>query len=122
MSAPAVTPAAAPVHDNGRPKWDWDELYKSTNRISWTRYLAALRRYKWLLALVVAAAIGVGVLASHLVKPLYVVHSTIWITPDTRQNERAAPIRGDEVMHAAAWPDLLTSFAILDRVARRMVL
>jgi capsular exopolysaccharide synthesis family protein len=121
-SSPTVAPPATPRHDKARQRWDWDELYKSTNRISWTRYLAALRRYKWLLVLVVAVAIGVGVLASHLVKPLYVVHSTIWITPDTRQNERAAPIRGDEVMHAAAWQDLLTSFAILDRVARRLVL
>lgn len=122
MPAPAVALSATPVHGKPLQKWDWDELYKSTGRISWTRYLAALRRYKWLLALVVAAAIAVGVVASHFVKPIYVVHSTIWITPDTRQNERAAPIRGDEVMHAAAWPELLTSFAILDRVARRMVL
>ena len=90
--------------------------------MSWTRYLAALRRYKWLLALVVAAAIGAGVVAARFIKPVYVVHSTIWITPDTRQDERAAPIRGDEVMHGAAWPELLTSFAILDKVARRLVL
>lgn len=103
-------------------RWEWEELYKSGGRISWTRYLAALRRYKLLLALVIAAAIGLGVVAARFVKPVYVVHSTIWITPDTRQNERAAPIRGDEVMHAAAWPELLTSFAILEKVARRLTL
>jgi capsular exopolysaccharide synthesis family protein len=102
--------------------WDWDQLRQSTSRISWTRYIAALRRYKWLLALVIAAAIGVGIFAARFIRPTYVVHSTIWITPDTRHDERAAPIRGDEVMHAAAWPELLTSFAILEKVARRMTL
>jgi len=123
MSAPAVTPPATPVHDKPPlQKWDWDELHKSEKRISWTRYFAALRRYKWLLALVIAAAIGCGVFASRFIKPIYVVHSTIWITPPAREDQRAAPIRGDEVMHTAAWPELLTSFAILDKVARRMML
>ena len=114
-----TAPATAPVHGKPLQKWNWDEL-RTSGHISWSRYLAALRRYKWLLALLIAIAVGCGVLAARFVKPTYVVHSTIWITPDTRQSERAAPIRGDEVMHAAAWPELLTSFAILDKVARQM--
>ncbi|HEY2376743.1 MAG TPA: polysaccharide biosynthesis tyrosine autokinase [Gemmatimonadaceae bacterium] len=122
ISAPSVTSPIAPVREKPHQGWDWDQLHKSASRISWTRYLAALRRYKWLLALVIAAAIGGGIVASRFIKPTYVVHSTIWITPDSRQNDRAAPIRGDEVMHAAAWPELLTSFAILEKVARRLTL
>ena len=121
LPPPAIQPAVAPLHGKAPPAWEWDQ-HKSTGRISWTRYLDALRRYKWLLALVIAAAVGVGFLASRYIKPVYVVHSTIWITPDTRHDERAAPIRGDEVMHTAAWPELLTSFAILEKVARRMTL
>ena len=121
IAAPAVASGSNPVRAQSPQRWDWDE-HKSGGRISWTRYLAALRRYKILLVLVIAAAIGLGVMAARFVKPVYVVHSTIWITPDTRQNERAAPIRGDEVMHAAAWPELLTSFAILEKVARRLTL
>jgi tyrosine-protein kinase Etk/Wzc len=70
--------------------------------------------------LVVAAALGCGFFAARFIKPTYVVHSTIWINPETRHDERAAPIRGDEVLHAAAWSELLTSFAILEKVARRM--
>jgi succinoglycan biosynthesis transport protein ExoP len=120
-AAPGATPAVAPVRERPHQGWDWDQLHRSGSHISWTRYLAALRRYKWLLALVIAAAIGFGFFASRYIKPVYVVHSTIWITPDnTRQNERAAPIRGDEVMHSAAWPELLTSFAILEKVVRHM--
>ena len=122
LSAPAVTPGSAPVRAQPSRQWEWEELKTSSGRVSWTRYLAALRRYKVLLALVIAATVGLGVVAARFVKPVYVVHSTIWITPDTRQNERAAPIRGDEVMHAAAWPELLTSFAILEKVARQLSL
>ena len=121
-TAAAVQGSATAVAPKPPPRWDWDELHQSTTRISWTRYFNALRRYKWLLVLVVAAAIGAGILATRFIKPLYVVQSTIWITPDTPQDQRAAPIRGDQVMHTAAWPELLTSFAILDKVARRMVL
>lgn len=120
ISAPAAGPSVAPVSAKPPQGWDWDQLYKSNGRISWTRYLAALRRYKWLLALVIAASIGVGLFAARFTKPVYVVHSTIWITPDTRRDERAAPIRGNEVMRTAAWPELLTSFAILEKVAQRM--
>ncbi len=122
IAAPAATSGTSPARAPSPQRWEWDELPKSGGRISWTRYLAALRRYKILLALVIAAAIGLGVVAARFVKPVYVVHSTIWITPETRQNELAAPIRGDEVMHAAAWPELLTSFAILEKVARRLTL
>src|SRR5690242_12394073 len=121
VAANAVA-TAAPVREKPPQKWDWDELHRAAGRITWTRYLAALRRYKWLLALVLATAVGAGILVARFVRPVYVVHSTIWITPDARQDERAAPIRGNVVMHAAAWPELLTSFAILDKVARRMVL
>lgn len=124
VSAPAVTPGIAPMRVPPAPpqRWEWDESSKSTAHLSWTRYLAALRRYKVLLAVVIAAAIGMGVLAARFVKPVYVVHSTLWITPDSRNDGRAAPIRGDEVMHAAAWPELLTSFAILEKVAQKLVL
>src|SRR5438105_11380251 len=122
LPAAAVQTAVVPTRHKPPATWDWDQLYKSTGRISWTRYLAALRRHKWLFALVIAAAVGFGFLASRYIKPTYVVHATIWITPDTRHDERAAPIRGDEVMHTAAWPELLTSFAILEKVARRMTL
>ena len=123
LISPTAAPSpAVPVHERPSQHWEWDQLDKSAGRISWSRYLAALRRYKWLLVLIIAAAIGVGVAAARFIKPVYVVHSTIWIAPDTRQNERASPIRGDEVMHSAAWPELLTSFAILEKVARRLTL
>ena len=89
---------------------------------SFSRYLAAVQRYKWLMALVVLIAIGVGFFLARRIRPDYSIHATLWIAPETRRDNTGGPIRGDEVVHPAAWPELLTSFAILDRVARRLML
>jgi succinoglycan biosynthesis transport protein ExoP len=75
------------------------------------------------MALVILAAAGIGVLAARRVQPLYVVTSTIWVAPETQRDATTlGPMRGEQVLHAAAWPELATSLAILDRVARRMAL
>jgi succinoglycan biosynthesis transport protein ExoP len=88
----------------------------------WRRYRAALRRYKWLMALVVVGALGLGVLAARRVEPLYLVEAAIWIAPETQREATIGPMRADQVLHSAAWPELATSLAILDRTARRMAL
>jgi capsular exopolysaccharide synthesis family protein len=90
-------------------------------RVSWTRYAAALRRYKWLVAGVTLLGIGVGIAITRMMTPVYEVHSTLWISTDTPEREdRSGPIRAGEAMRQTSWPDLLTSFAILERVARKM--
>jgi capsular exopolysaccharide synthesis family protein len=53
--------------------------------------------------------------------PEYQVQSTVWISNE-RAGERGAPIRAGEVLRETSWPDLLTSFAILDKVVRTMSL
>ena len=76
------------------------------------------------MAAVILVGGGLGFAVTRLLNPEYEVHSTLWISasdsPDER--DRAAPIRAGELMRQTAWPDLLTSFAILERVARRMSL
>ena len=91
-------------------------------RISWSRYFAALRRYKWLIVaiLVVGTALGFGV--TRMLAPVYEVHSTLWISTETRAEERATPIRAGEAPRETSWPELLTSFAILEGVVRQMSL
>jgi succinoglycan biosynthesis transport protein ExoP len=118
-----------PAHVEGRatvPLDDGRQLWQNgaTTQTSafWRRYLAAVRRYKWLMALVVLAAAGVGYLAARRVQPEYIVNATIWIAPETQQGINEGPIRADNVLRTAAWPELATSLAILDRVARRMAL
>ena len=87
-------------------------------RFPWARYLAALRRYKWLVALVVVLGLAAGYGVTRLLAPQYEVHATLWISTDTPAEERSGPIRAVAPMRETSWPELLTSFAILERVAR----
>src|SRR5688572_23753385 len=85
--------------------------------LSIARYLAALRRYKWLIIGMVALGGVAGVIATKFVKPKYEVYARVMIAepPDPR-----GPIRAGSVLNEAAWRELLTSFAILDPVARSL--
>ena len=58
-----------------------------------------------------------GVIATKFVKPKYEVYARVMIAepPDPR-----GPIRAGSVLNEAAWRELLTSFAILDPVARSL--
>jgi capsular exopolysaccharide synthesis family protein len=84
----------------------------------------ALRRYKWLIVGVVLLGAAAGYALTRMMAPEYEVHSTVWISTDETASERdrARPIRVGEVMRQTSWPELLTSFAILERVARKMSL
>ena len=125
-SSPASEPVesrfALPGNGGRHSSHDGGAGTNAPRALTWNRYLAAVRRYKWLMALVILAAIGVGMLAARRVQPLYDVTSTIWIAPETQRDATLGPMRGEQVIHQAAWPELATSLAILDRVARRMAL
>src|SRR5688572_17711319 len=80
------------------------------------RYLAAIKRYKWLIAVFVVLGIVGGVVALQFLKPNYRVDTTIVVgeTPDPN-----GPIRAQAILREDAWRELLLSFAILDPVARQ---
>lgn len=124
---PRPAPLGALVEGNRAvvtdPRWSSPALpNEPLVRVSWTRYLAALRRYKWLMAGVVVLGVAAGVFFTRMLAPEYEVHSTLWVSNDTPQNGRAEPISAGEQMRQTSWPDLLTSFAILENVVRRMSL
>lgn len=95
----------------------------ATGGLQLGRYLAALRRYKWLILLttIIGTAIGYGV--SRFIKPVYEVNGTIWIT-DTGGGAggkaQTGPITAPAIMNAQAWQELFTSFAILDPVVSEL--
>jgi capsular exopolysaccharide synthesis family protein len=91
-------------------------------RISWSRYFAALRRYKWLIAGIIILGTAAGFALTRLMAPVYEVHSTLWISTETREQESATPIRAGAKPRETSWPELLTSFAILEGVVRQMSL
>lgn len=81
------------------------------------RYFSALFRYKWLILGMVGLGAVAGVVATRFVRPKYSVGARVMISepPDPR-----GPIRAQQVLNEQAWRELITSFAILDPVARRL--
>ena len=103
--------------------WRTSQLAAATPAIPWSRYLAALRRYKWLVLAIVIAGAALGFAATRLITPEYEVQATIWIstTEESRRDDRG-PIRSQELLNPTAWLELFKSFAVLDPVVREMKL
>ena len=89
-----------------------------SRRIAWHRYTAALRRYKWLIAGLVVVGTLAGFGATRMMSPRYDVHATIWISTESANTRSTGPIRANELLSGASWPQLLSSFTVLDRVSR----
>jgi uncharacterized protein involved in exopolysaccharide biosynthesis len=84
----------------------------------WQRSVSALLRYKWLVLAMTVAGLGLGIAGSRFIQPEYQAHATIWISTESSQGSRTGPIRSEELLAAASWPQLLRSFEILEKVAR----
>src|SRR5256885_325869 len=93
-------------------------------KISWSRATAALRRSKWLMALVLLLGVSIGIAATRLSTPVFEAQARLWIANDRggQNADGAAPIRAANIMRQTAWPELLTSFAVLDTVVRKTTL
>jgi succinoglycan biosynthesis transport protein ExoP len=108
---PALTPGPAADYDLTpfQPPTDG-------GGIPWRRYISALRRYKWLMLLVIIVGTGGTVLATRFMKPEYTVQATIWIESPSG---RDGPIRAGSVVQGYNWVELLTTFTVLDSVVAR---
>lgn len=104
----------------GRPLQEQSRLGEPLLRISWTRGVSALRRHKWLALVIVLAGTAAGIAATRMSSPVYEVHSTVWISNERIDPRNVGPIRIAEVMQQTSWPDLLMSYAILDKVVRKL--
>ncbi|HET7620688.1 MAG TPA: polysaccharide biosynthesis tyrosine autokinase [Gemmatimonadaceae bacterium] len=86
--------------------------------IPWGRYVAALRRYKWLILAIALIGTGIGFAVSRMTVPEYQVQGTLWIAdPNT---DTRGPVRGEELLGAGSWADLLKSSTIMNRVVENM--
>lgn len=83
----------------------------------WHRYLAALQRFRVLIAACVIAGLAVGYAVTRLVVPEFEARGTIWISinEDRRQSD-AAPIQADQLLNAATWEQLFRSLRVTDSV------
>jgi capsular exopolysaccharide synthesis family protein len=88
----------------------------SSGGVNVGRYIAAVRRYKWLIAVIMLLGTIGAVAATRIIKPSYAVDTTVVVSesPDPK-----GPIQAGVMLKEAAWRELLQSFAILDPVARQ---
>src|SRR5690242_17681931 len=77
------------------------------------RLLAAVLRYKWLVAAggVLGAVAGFGM--SRFKAPVYQAQATIWIEPGAGPR---GPIQEGQLLQNTNWLDLLRSYTVLDSV------
>ena len=99
------------------------ELSDEHEGVNWTRLIAAVLRYKWLIAIIVCLGAAGGVLSSRFVKPEYQVGATIYINDgggQTSERNGPIPIRASALLQTVGWVELLRSFAVVDPVVERM--
>ncbi len=87
--------------------------------IPWGRYIAALRRFKYLILTVTLVGTAVAAFATRFLKPEYTARATIWIEPPP---SGAGPIRAPGLLQSHSWAELLTTGVVLDSVAVNMEL
>jgi tyrosine-protein kinase Etk/Wzc len=95
----------------------------------WRRYFGSVKRWKWLVVLIVLAGTALGVLATRLVEPylpFYTATSNIWIDGSVRRADRnqdqamPGPINSGQLLGASGWVALARSYIVLDSVARHL--
>ena len=94
-------------------------LEEQEGGIPWERFLAAVKRYKWLVVAIALVGTALSIVASRFVKPEYSVSSTIYIEEPPRA---AGPIRAEELLNSVQWVELLKTNAVLDSVVERQAL
>jgi polysaccharide biosynthesis transport protein len=98
-------------------------LPEQPEAVNWVRLLTALRRYKWLILVIVGLGSVGGMLSTRLLEPEYQVGATIYINDGGGQTgDRNGPIRANALLQTSGWIELLRSFAVVDPVVQKMKL
>ncbi len=122
---PASAPDAGPLAGyQEAPPQDWgggQEAAPAPSGPKLGRYVSALKRYKWLLALFLILGAGGGYAATKFVHPEYEVKSVILleVAAGTKQNRQGM---GDQLLESSGWLDLMRSPAIADPVVMQLAL
>src|SRR5260221_4092896 len=81
------------------------------------RPISAVRRYKWMIVVVLLLSTAGGVVSTRFVKPEYESKATLWIESQTPQSG-GGPIRSPEALHTGAWVELFHRLNMLAQYAR----
>lgn len=108
----ALTPYGQPP---GRP--DWSNAVEGEG-IPWERYIDALKRHVLLIIAIVIAGSALGLGVARQTHPIYEAQSKIWIDPGGAPT--SGPIRGEQLLPATSWNELLRSNAVVEPVVRKL--
>jgi succinoglycan biosynthesis transport protein ExoP len=86
--------------------------------VNWGRYVSALKRYRWLMLLIILIGSTAGIVATRFIPPSYTAQTTIWVES---QNSKG-PLRPTELLQESNWIDLLRSNVVYDPVVVRLKL
>ncbi len=88
-------------------------------KLSWERYLAALRRFKWLIGGFAVAGGAAGVVATRLVTPQYEAHATVWISSGSDKRQGGPLQANDPVQESSGWIELFRSLRVTDSIVMK---
>ena len=84
------------------------------------RVMAVLRRFRWLILLLVVLGSAGGLVATRFIDPVYDVSGTIWInTTSPVVGGDEAPGQANQLVETAGWPLLLRSTLVTEEAAAR---
>jgi capsular exopolysaccharide synthesis family protein len=122
---PSMGPATPPAEYVDQPPAPYDDAYlpyepePTPAGIDLRRYLFAILRYKWLLALSVVIG-SVGAYVAWTITPVtYRAQGSLWIEVPSRQGAQGdvAPIRAAGLLDGSNAIELMRSYTVLDSVA-----
>lgn len=80
------------------------------------RYLAAIKRFRWLVGGLAAAGTIAGVVATRYIQPVYEARGALWISD---VGNTGGAYRPPELLPNGAWVQLMRSYAVVDKVVAK---
>jgi capsular exopolysaccharide synthesis family protein len=91
--------------------------------INWGRFLAALRRYRWLMLSVILTGSAIGVvIAKTFITPMYSAKASVWVESPASRAAPNGPIQPVELLRGAGWIELLRTEVTYEPVVLRLKL
>jgi len=116
---PNPTALASAQRFTPAPGYDPYGAQPEESGVDLSRYLAAVKRYSWLVALVTVVSLVGAFGVTKIIPPKYVAKGTIWIQGEAGPNARSGPIQAGDLLPSGGFVNLLRSFIVLDEAVRR---
>ena len=119
-----LSPEYAYPAEAAAPAYNWPApppMPEEGGGLNLERYFSALKRYKWLIAILFVVGLGIGFVISRFIQPQYKATATVWLGVGGRGSAgTAGPVEGtDPMQDAANWQRLLTSRNVMNAIVER---